>query len=92
MVLVLFAVLISLFAVAQLSPAPGRFEETSAEEVVREEIPQVSAQDQSLCQQVIDAPAKDKNLVGGVLSALENPNKLDAVLDIFTALNNWLKP
>ena len=49
------------------------------------------AQDQ-LCQQVTAAPAKDKTLVSGVLNALQNPNKLDAVLDIFTALNNWLKP
>ncbi|MDO8510903.1 MAG: DUF4215 domain-containing protein [Nanoarchaeota archaeon] len=48
--------------------------------------------DQVLCQQIIDAPAKDKDLVGGVLNALGNQNKLDAILDIFTALNNWLKP
>jgi len=53
---------------------------------------QGSPQDQVICQQVVNASVEDKVLVGGVLDALENPNQLDAILDIFAALNNWLNP
>lgn len=51
-----------------------------------------SSQDQLLCQGAIDAPAEDKTLLGGVLSALQtNSDKGDAILAIFTVLNTWFQ-
>ncbi len=55
-------------------------------------VSQLSSQDQLLCQGAIAASAKDKNLLGGVINALKNTDQLDAVLDVFAALNEWLKP